>query len=315
MKKQNLLKMMTLLLAAIISLVGGGSVSAWGPERPTYTMKDPAESATFNSITDNAAVGDERDFVKIVEVRDDGVKNPYVNELEVQAGKDYEVYIYYHNDASETYNTKAYDYKGVARNSRLSTTFPDSLKAGERGKVYGAISSTSTTPEKVWDEAYITAKEDVTLHYVASSAKIHNAFAANNSILSRNMFSSEGTFIGLNKLEGTILGCDRFSGHITYKIRAVAVDTPTPPDVDPDPIVPDDPPVDPEPTPDPIEDVVVDVSTPDNLPTAGATEIALLVVLIVLIALCGFWFANTHRIKQAATRGNKSKKTTSKKKK
>lgn len=197
---------------------------AWGPERPTYTMKDPAESATFNSITDNAAVGDERDFVKIVEVRDDGVKNPYVNELEVQAGKDYEVYIYYHNDASETYNTKAYDYKGVARNSRLSTTFPDSLKAGERGKVYGAISSTSTTPEKVWDEAYITAKEDVTLHYISGSAKIHNSWDANDSVLSTHMFSGDGTFIGLNELDGTILGCDEFSGHITYKIRVKSLD-------------------------------------------------------------------------------------------
>ena len=197
------------------------SVLAWGPERPTYTMDSPAKSATFNSITDNAAIGDERDFVRIVEVRNDGKRNTYTNELDIEAGKDYEVYIYYHNDASSTYNTKKYDYRGVAYNTRLSTTFPDSLKAGEQGMVYGALSSTSTTPEKVWDEAKITAKEDVTLHYVLASAKISNDWGASGRGLSTNLFSQKGTFIGLNELNGMIFGCDEYSGFITYKIRTL----------------------------------------------------------------------------------------------
>lgn len=196
-------------------------VLAWGPERPTYTMEYPAKSATFNSITDNAAIGDERDFVRVAEVRTDGVKNYYANEIEVEAGKDYEVYIYYHNDASETYNTKEYDYRAVAANTRLSTDFPNSLKAGETGEIVGIISSTTTDPKEVWDEAKITAKEDLTLHYVTGSAKIHNGWDADGSILSTSMFSQKGTFIGLNELNGVILGCDKFSGHIIYKIRTM----------------------------------------------------------------------------------------------
>lgn len=196
-------------------------VLAWGPERPTYTMKEPADHAVFNSITDNAAIGDEREFVRIAEVRTDNKKNKYTTNLEIEAGKDYEVYIYFHNDASATLNDKEHDYKGVAMNTRFSTDFPSKLGAMETGEVYGAFSSTSTDPKKVWDTAKITAKEDMTLHYVTGSAKIHNGWNANGSIISTKMFSNEGTFIGMNELNGMIFGCDEFSGHITYKIRTM----------------------------------------------------------------------------------------------
>ena len=190
-------------------------------------MKDLAHSATFNSITDNALVGDERDFVRIVEVSEDGTRGKYVNEIEVSASKTYQVYIYYHNDASETFDDKEHGYAGVARNTRVSTTFPAKLAPGAKGEVYAAISSTSTTPEKVWDEAYMVAKEDVTLHYVAASATLHNDWKADGSVLSTNIFTEKGTFIGLNELEGTILGCDKYSGYIIYRVTAEAATNPT----------------------------------------------------------------------------------------
>ena len=68
----------------------------------------------------------------------------------------------------------------------------------------GRITSTSTDPEVVWDEAYVTAKEAITLHYVTGSAKFHNDWEANGQVLSTNLFSSEGTFLGLNDLNGMI---------------------------------------------------------------------------------------------------------------
>lgn len=42
-------------------------IGGWGPKRPTYTNEHPADHPVFNSITNNAAVGDERDFVRIEE--------------------------------------------------------------------------------------------------------------------------------------------------------------------------------------------------------------------------------------------------------
>lgn len=145
----------------------------------------------FNSIIDNAAVGDERDFVRIEEK---GSGRDYSSEIILEAGKQYEVYIYYHNDASETYNDQAHDLVGVARDVRLSSDFPKRLAANERQAVTGRITSTTTNPEAVWDEAYVTAKEAMTLHYVTGSAKIYNQWASNGSTLSINLFSPEERF-------------------------------------------------------------------------------------------------------------------------
>lgn len=195
------------------------SAMAWGPDRPTYTNQSPADHAVFNSITDNAAVGDERDFVRIEE-KNSG--RPYSSEIILEAGKQYEVYIYYHNDASETYNDAAHNYVGVARDVRLSSTFPEALMANERQAVTGKITSSNANPAAVWDEAYVTAKEAMTLHYVEGSAKIYNQWGVNGSTLATALFSTEGVPLGLDELNGVILGCDKYSGQIVYTIQTEA---------------------------------------------------------------------------------------------
>lgn len=228
-KKQHKKKIFVSALVAGVfgTLAIGAKASAWGPERDTYTNANPAPQAVFNSITNNAAVGDERDFVRIVEVRDDGKKDVYTNELTIRAGHDYEVYIYYHNNASASYNTVEQGYKGVARNVRVSAAFPQALEAGERGQVDAIISADRTLVPKVWDEAYVTAEEKVTLAYVSGSAKIFNGGEANGSVLSTNLFSADGTLIGYNTLNGVIYGCDEYSGHIVFRVRATGVIEPS----------------------------------------------------------------------------------------
>lgn len=192
----------------------------WGPERPVFTNENPAEYAVFNSIKNNAAVGDERNFVRIVER---GTGNKYVNDLEIEAGKQYEVYIYYRNGASETYNDAKYNYKGVARGVRVATNFPQSLDKGEAGAVMGKIMADNTNPSAVWDGACVRAREPMTLHYVEGSAKIYNGGPVNRSVLSTKIFSAEGTLIGFRDLRGLILGGAAYSGHIIYIIQTQAV--------------------------------------------------------------------------------------------
>lgn len=193
----------------------------WGPDRQIYTNEHLADYPVFNSIKDNLVLGDERDFVRIVELRenDEDSKNTYVNSLEIEPGKQYEVFIYYHNNAASKYNNEDNDYSGVAWNVRISSSFPLSLVKGEKGTVCGCITSTNTNPESVWDSAQIIAKEDVTLHFVVASAKIHNDWESSESILSTNLFSKEGTFIGMNELNGMIFGCYEYSGYVTYTIQ------------------------------------------------------------------------------------------------
>ena len=218
----------TAITASTLTLVlAAGMASAWGPERPQYTNETPASYATFNSIKDNVAVGDERNFVRVGEV---GSTDPYVDELEVVPGKEYEVYIYYHNDAASNTNSTGY---GIATNTRVASAYPTVLNSSERGMVSGIISWSYVNPSddkvntgEVWDEAYLTTKTDgLVLRYKTGTAKIHNDGAANNSVLPTSLFTKNGTLIGFNKLAGTIPGCAEYSGYITYTLVAEQTDS------------------------------------------------------------------------------------------
>lgn len=181
-----------------------------------YKDENPAVYPIFNSIINNSTFGDERDFVRIEEKHSG---HPYSSEIVIEAGKQYEVYIYYRNDASERYNKKEQGYTGVARDVRLACYFPDKLKANERAAVTGKITASNTFPKTVCDQAYITAKQSMTLHYVIGSAKIYNKWNEAGTVLSTKLFSSIGTFIGLSELNGVILGGSQYAGYIVYTIQ------------------------------------------------------------------------------------------------
>lgn len=259
--------------AAVISAMSlGGAAFAWGPtDRPTYTMAAPADHAVFNSIIDSSSIGDERDFVKIVEK---GVGGTYSSKITLEPNKEYDVYIYYHNDASATYNDKAHSYAGVATDARLAASFPLELAAGEEGAVSGVISWTNLadrdTKQEVWDEAWVTASEDMTLHYVTGSAKIYNGGASNGKVLSTNLFSEQGTYIGYDDLNGILMGCDEYAGHVNYTIQTQGSDTP--------PTTPDNP------------------DTPPALPNTGPAEVFLAVALVLVIVAGFVWYKKHKKI-------------------
>lgn len=184
----------------------------------------------------------------------------------------------------------------------MNSHFPNALAKGERQKVEAYITSTTTNPRTVWDEAYITAKEALTIEYVEGSAHIYNKWDANGTELGADLFTSNGVFLGLNDLDGLVLGCDQFAGTVIYKIKTIAVDNPAPtPDPDPeptpDPEVPDE---NPEPTPEP--------EIPEELPTTGPAEIALAVVIVLAISAGGFYWYKTHKAVKKVTKRAKGKK-------
>ena len=212
------------ILAVFLAILGlgGAKVSAWGPTRTTYTNESPAPYATFNSITNNAAVGDERNFVRVREL---GNNSKYSDQVEVTPGKEYEVYIYYHNNAATNTNASGL---GVATAVKASSAYPTILHTNERGMISGIISwsyvesaNAAAKNGKVWDEAYLTTKTDgVVMRYKTGTATIHNGGQANGSVLSTDLFTTNGTYLGYNKLTGTLPGCAEYSGYITYTLVA-----------------------------------------------------------------------------------------------
>ena len=205
------------LTALVLTVLTPVLTYAGGPTRDTYTMKKPADHVTFNSITDNPTLGDERNFVRVAEV---GANGTFSDEVKIVPGKEYEVYIGYHNNAASNLNASGV---GMAMDVRISSQFPSTVSASQKGKVSAIISATNATPKEVWDEAYFTtdSKADIILNYVEDSATIYNGGALNNTKLGGEyLFSEKGIYIGYNKLSGNLPGCAEYSGHIIYRVRA-----------------------------------------------------------------------------------------------
>ena len=139
-------------VAAVVAaaFVPSASTMAWGPERTTFTMENPADYVTFNSITDNNILGDERNFVRVVEA-DTG--NTYEDEVKIVPGKEYEVYIFYHNNAKSSLNQSGV---GIATGVVVSSKFPSAVNSANKGKVSAIVTSPVANPTQVWDEAYFT---------------------------------------------------------------------------------------------------------------------------------------------------------------
>ena len=222
--KNNIKSKKQLMLLGIVStlglsLAGLSSVSAWGPERDTFTMKKPATYPVFNSITDNPTIGDERNFVRIGQINAD--VTDLTDEVEVLPGHQYLVYIYFHNNASATFNDSAHNHSGVAWKTYMSSSFSTVLTPSSKGKVTATITAENTNPLSVWDEAYFTTKtEKVLMHYVAGSAKIYNDWGTNNTIMPSALFTKEGTPLGLNAFNGVIPGCEEYHGVVSYVLEA-----------------------------------------------------------------------------------------------
>lgn len=109
--------------------------------------------------------------------------------------------------------------KGIATDVRISAAFPSSLKAGEKGQVDAIISAQRTIIPRVWDEAFITAEEDVIIAYIPSSANIYNDGKVKGSELSSDdLFSVKGAQIGYYDLDGLIPACDQYSGMVFFRL-------------------------------------------------------------------------------------------------
>lgn len=208
-----------LVAVAAAAVIVPASLYAWGPDRPTYTLENPADHVTFNSITNNAKHGDERNFVQI---REAGT-GTYGEEVQVTPGKEYEVYVFYHNNASTTLNDEAHNYAGVAKNAQMRVQMPDHIKAGEKARVTGFVSADNAQPKSVWDEAYAASSSDVALRYVQDSAKITNLGATNGATLSNDLLKG-GVPLGFDSLNGDLPGCNHYSGYVIFRFKAVQPD-------------------------------------------------------------------------------------------
>ena len=144
-----------MLLATVLAPL---FASAWGPgSRKTFTTQKPADYVTFNSITNNPAHGDERNFVQIKEKN--APNSAYTEKLEIKEGKQYTVFMYFHNNAAANLNL-------VAHNTRARVQLPKLAKAGQDTRITGLLSADNARPREVWDEVYVKSNKNLNIQYL-----------------------------------------------------------------------------------------------------------------------------------------------------
>jgi uncharacterized repeat protein (TIGR01451 family)/LPXTG-motif cell wall-anchored protein len=200
-----------MIAAAVIVPV---AALAWGPDRPTFTFASPAPYVTFNSITDNPDIKDERNFVRI---KEDNSTSTFTDNVNLTPGKVYQVSVYYHNNAKTSLNDSGV---GIAHGTKLRMEVPAVIKPGVNAALAGNISATNANPGTVYDEAYgkNATSGDIAVRYVAGSATVTSNGAVNGKTLPDSLFTT-GANLGYNNLDGELPGCNKFAGYVTFKIR------------------------------------------------------------------------------------------------
>ena len=214
---------MSFLIIVMILLITTISF-AWGPsEREIFTWESQASYAVFNSIKNNPQIGDERDFVRIRKVGD----LSWTNEIKIEANTEYEVFIYFHNNAMESLNSSENSGKGIAQEVKMYSSFPPVLKKfDEAQSVFGKIYSPDTNPDSIWDEAWITTdEEEVYLYYVPDTAIIHsNGSIDGSNIGPEHLFGETGSYISYSDDHlGMIAGGETYAGYVSYKFKTELV--------------------------------------------------------------------------------------------
>lgn len=206
---RNAPKRTSALFAMIVAaVIVPAALFAWGPERPTYTIEHPADHVTFNSITNNPNIGDERNFVGI---RESGTTGTWSDNMTVQPGKEYVVRMYVHNNAAANLNKVA---ENVTAKFNLPANTAKSLQ------VNGFLSSTNASPQEVYDHAIFSSTQDFNLAYQAGTLKYYNnVFGSAGTAISESAFTSAGALLGYDKLDGKIPGCFEYAGYLTFTVK------------------------------------------------------------------------------------------------
>ncbi|MBH2007393.1 DUF11 domain-containing protein [Candidatus Saccharibacteria bacterium] len=207
-------------IGALVAIVAAAiiipaTLYAWGPDRPTYTIERPADHVTFNSITNNPNIGDERNFVGI---REATAPNVWHDDMQVERGKEYVVRMYVHNNAASNLNK-------VAENTTARITLPTAT--GTSVQVDGSVSANNASPQMVYDHATFKSSENFNIAYIPGTLKYeNNVFGANGTALPESIFTSAGALLGYDKLDGKIPGCFEYAGYVSFKVKPQFAQTP-----------------------------------------------------------------------------------------
>lgn len=180
-------------------------MAAAADSQPTYTWEAPAKNITFNAITDNPSIGDERDFTLVRPLS----SNDYTDNLKVSDGQEVVIMAYYDNDAASNYNLQAKD-------TRVRINIP--AVSAKSVTVTGYVTADNAKPQIVNDNATFSADSVFSLKYESGSGQIWNNYLRGDK-LPDAVVSDDGALIGTSSLDGVIPGGPAGSGYVTIRAK------------------------------------------------------------------------------------------------
>ena len=209
--------LISLVSVITIAVAAGTALAGWGPDRPTFTWSKPANYITFNSITDNPVVGDERPFLSGKVMTAGG---NVVDKIQVKDKDEVIFRVYFHNNAGADLNL-------IATNTRVKIFLPKIADKNQWATSF--ITADNSNPGAVSDTVDLDGERPFLLEYIPGSAIMtHNVFTSGVQ-LSDNIVNNTGALVGYNAIDGRVPGCGQFSGYVTIKALVKMETPPTPP--------------------------------------------------------------------------------------
>ena len=207
-------------VAVILAVAGiAGGALAWGPDRDLFTAANPADHITFNSIKDNPSFSNETNFFRAKLA--DADNSTYSDKVELEPGKEYQGYVYFHNNA-------AANLKLVAENTTMrielpavvdGTAYSNAFVGADNAKhMKGGVNGVNKGTH-VFDDITLTSKSAVAIRMVPGSAVIHSQGAVNQQKLSDALIT-DGVQLGYDKLDGKLPGCNQYAGYVLFRFVA-----------------------------------------------------------------------------------------------
>ena len=193
---------------------------AWGDNsdgRPSYTMEEInsgalGETITFNSISDNPAIGDEKNFVGAKRVNDDAAVWS-ANTIAAEDGEKYYIRMYAHNNNPG-------DNKAVAEDTTVRFAIAEGSGTEVEGQ--GFIASSNATPTEYYDGVKFTSDTTFHLEYVPSSAFIeNNGIAAGGGMGLDDEIVENGVQSGYDALDGNLPGGLQYAAYVGIEVKVV----------------------------------------------------------------------------------------------
>ena len=150
----------------------------WGPDRKTFTSKNPAPYPVFNSITDISGHGDERNFVQCHDLADKGKPGAgWGDELIAHDQHSYECSIFFNNDVGANLDSVASPSPFIEGNvaAKLQGAHAQVIMPSPHTynpAIVGMLTADNANPPKVWDSCNLVSPQPVTVEYQAGSARM-----------------------------------------------------------------------------------------------------------------------------------------------